>query len=240
MTYKVQTEVFEGPLDLLLQLIEKRKLFINDIALAEVTDDYIEYINTLKDFPTADIAHFILVASTLILIKSKSLLPVLSLTEEEKTDVEDLERRLKLYQRFRDLSLHVQAQFGKNISFERPNPLKREVGFASSKDLSKEGLLEGIKRILTNLPKPEFIPKTVVQKVISLEEVIESLTERVKRGIKTSFKEFAKNKAQKVDVIVSFLAMLELVKQGILAVEQREHFGDIEMESNDVGVPNYE
>lgn len=240
MSYKVKTEIFEGPLDLLLQLVEKRKLFINEIALAEVTDDYIEYVNTLKDFPTADIAHFILVASTLLLIKSKSLLPVLSLTEEEKNDVEDLERRLKLYQRFRELSVHIESRFGTHISFERPNALKRDIGFAPSEDFSKEGIIEGIKRILTNLPKPTHIPKKVVQKVISLEEMITSLTTRIQKGIKTSFKDFAKGHVQKVDVIVSFLAMLELVKQGIIAVEQREHFGDIEMESNEVGLPSYE
>ena len=73
--YTVKTEAFEGPLELLLNLIEKRKLFISDISLAQVADDYIEYINKQEDFPMASTADFILVASTLVLIKSKSLLP---------------------------------------------------------------------------------------------------------------------------------------------------------------------
>jgi segregation and condensation protein A len=90
--YKVKTETFEGPLDLLLSLIEKRKLFINDISLAKVADDYVSHIQSLGNFPIADSANFILIASTLLLIKSKSLLPQLTLSEEEQTNVDDLEK----------------------------------------------------------------------------------------------------------------------------------------------------
>ena len=81
--FAIKTETFEGPLDLLLHLIEKRQFFINDIALAKVTDDFIAYIQERKDMPMGEVAQFIVVASTLLLIKSKSLLPVLDLTEEE-------------------------------------------------------------------------------------------------------------------------------------------------------------
>ena len=76
MSFIVKQQHFEGPLDLLLSLIEKRKLFINDIALAKVTDDFISHIQSLNQFPMADSANFILIASTLLLIKSKSLLPI--------------------------------------------------------------------------------------------------------------------------------------------------------------------
>jgi hypothetical protein len=89
--FQVKTHIFEGPLDTLLSLIEKRKLFINDISLAQVADDYISYVKSLNDFPIADSAHFILIASTLVLIKSKSLLPTLTLSEEEESSIEDLE-----------------------------------------------------------------------------------------------------------------------------------------------------
>ena len=84
MSFKVKTSSFEGPLDLLLDLIEKRKLFINDVSLAKVTDDFIAHIKQFDDLPMAESAHFILIASTLLLIKSKSLLQELNLTEEEK------------------------------------------------------------------------------------------------------------------------------------------------------------
>ena len=81
--FQIKTEAFEGPLDLLLALIEKRKLFISDISLAEVADDFIEYIKTFDEFPVDMTANFILIASTLLLIKSKSLLPSMTLTSEE-------------------------------------------------------------------------------------------------------------------------------------------------------------
>src|SRR5210317_1605912 len=91
--FQIKTEVFEGPLDLLLQLVEKRKLFINDVSLAKVTEDYIDYVNAVERFPMADAAQFILIASTLLLLKSKSLLPSISLTDEEEESIENLERR---------------------------------------------------------------------------------------------------------------------------------------------------
>ena len=93
MSFAIKHEKFEGPLELLLDLIEKRKLFINDIALAKVADDYVEYVKTVGDFPLSESAQFILIASTLLLIKSKSLLPNLELSEDEKGNIADLERR---------------------------------------------------------------------------------------------------------------------------------------------------
>ena len=87
MPFTVKTKDFEGPLDLLLDLIEKRKFFINDLSLAKVTDDFIAHIQQFENLPMGESAHFILVASTLLLIKSRSLLPQLNLTEEEQTDL---------------------------------------------------------------------------------------------------------------------------------------------------------
>ena len=101
-TYQVKTPIFEGPLDLLLNLIEKRKLFINEISLAEVTDDYLTYIKNLPKISISDMTIFILIAATLILIKSKSLISNIELTEEEEGQIEDLERRLKIYQKIKD------------------------------------------------------------------------------------------------------------------------------------------
>lgn len=240
--YTVKTEVFEGPLDLLLSLIEKRKLLINDISLAGVADDYIEYINKQEDFPMSHTADFILIASTLVLIKSKSLLPTLSLSEEEQESIETLEKRLKLHQRMKELSLHISKNFGKKIMFARTPAKNIEPVFSPDKDLSVSKIFGGIKSVLHNLPKKALaIPKKVVEKVISLEEVIENLTARVNKNLKMSFKEFSGiGKEEKVNVIISFLAMLELVKQGIVSVTQDKHFSDITMETDNIGTPEYE
>jgi segregation and condensation protein A len=238
--YNVKTEIFEGPLDVLLSLIEKRKLLINDISLSKVADDYIAYVRGLGEIPLADTAQFVLIASTLILIKSKSLLPGIELSEEEQGSIDDLEHRLKMRQKYKELSLNVKKLFGKHMLYMRLPKREVVVVFSPDKNTNQTGLLSKIKYVLSNVPKIEALPKTIVKKVISLEEAILSLTERINKNLKMNFKEFSKGgKAEKIHVIVSFLAMLELVKQGIIAVRQDKAFHDIEMESNTVGVPRY-
>ncbi len=239
-SYTVKTEQFQGPLDLLLALIEKRKLFINDISLSKVADDFIAYINNLGHFPIAESAHFILIASTLLLIKSKSLLPTLNLTSEEEASIHDLEERLKLYKRIKDLSLHVKEKFGKHIIFEKNQSRIITPVFSPDESMNVQNLAASIREVLKNLPKKELMPKVLVKKVISLEEMITSLTDRIKSNLKMSFKEFAKvGKEEKVHVIVSFLAMLELVKQGVIMVSQEKDFDDIHIENQDMSLPKY-
>jgi len=238
--FKIKTEVFEGPLDLLLNLIEKKKLFINDIALSKVADDYIAYLQNQEQFPIAQSADFLVIASTLLLIKSKSLLPNLNLSEEEQHDVSDLERRLKIYQRIKKLSIHIKNQFGKEIIFAA-EPRKAIPVFSPDTTMTKENFLTAIMSVIKALPKmAENIPKAVVKKVISLEEMIGNLTTRIQSSLKLSFREFAKvGKEERVNVIISFLAMLELVKQGIVNVRQNNQFEDIEMETQNTGLPHY-
>lgn len=237
--FQIKTEVFEGPLDLLLSLIEKKKLFINDIALSKVADDYIAYLQNQTAFPIAQSADFLVIASTLLLIKSRSLIPSLNLTEDEQQDINDLEKRLKIYQRIKELSVYIKKAFGQNIIFY-PEPRKMVPVFSPDQSLTKENFLAGILSVIKALPKIENLPKAVVKKVISLEEMMTNLTERIKSSIKMSFREFAKvGKEERVNVIISFLAMLELVKQGIVNVKQDNEFSDIEMETQSTGLPHY-
>lgn len=238
--YTIKTDIFEGPLDVLLTLIEKRKLLINDISLSKVADDYITYVRSLGQLPLADTAQFVLIASTLILIKSKSLLPGIELSEEEQESIDELEERLKIRQKYKELSLNIKKIFGKKMLFQ-PLPRKETVVvFSPDKRLTTSFLILKIKEVLANIPKLEILPKTLVKKVISLEEAIISLTERINKSLKMNFREFTKtDKKDKVSVIVSFLAMLELVKQGIIAVRQDKKFQDIEIETTSVSVPHY-
>ncbi len=239
-SYSIKTHIFEGPLDTLLSLIEKRKLFINDVSLAQVADDYIAYIKGLGDFPVAESAHFILIASTLVLIKSKSLLPTLNLSEEEEQSMEDLENRLKEYQKYKALSRHLRERFGVSVEYLRLPSKEKIIVFTPDESVSINRIQETIKRIVLQIPKIEIIPKAIVKKIISLEETIDNLTKRITESMKMSFKDFAGiGKAEKLDVIVSFLAVLELVKQGIIMVRQDKDFHDIEMENQVVGTPRY-
>lgn len=238
--YTIKTGVFEGPLDLLLSLIEARKLFINDIALAQVADDYLAHVRRCENFPVADTAHFILVASTLVLIKSKSLLPNLALSEEEQSDIDDLSARLKLYRQAKELSEHIRARFGKKYLFGKLPGKEQPTVFSPSAEISLQTIANAMRTLLSNLPQKELPPQTVITKVTSLEEMIARLTDRIQSSLRMSFHQFARiERAERIEIIVSFLAVLELVKQGALAVAQEAHFSDVYLESREVRVPRY-
>jgi segregation and condensation protein A len=245
--YAVKTEVFEGPLALLLDLVEKRKLFVNDVSLSVVTDDFIEYVNNHEEFPLGESAEFIVVASTLMLIKSRSLLPSLILTEEETESIEDLEERLRLYSKTKELSIHIKKLFGKNMIFEKLPAKSEVVVFSPDKHTNVAELALALDKVVMSLPKKEILPKATVRKIISLEEAIEKLAERISKSAKMSFQDFYKGSVDsskgmtyenKVTIIIGFLAMLELVKRGAIRVNQ-ESKDEIEIETDNVGIPQY-
>lgn len=238
--YTIKTPIFEGPFAILLNLIESRKLFINDLSLAEVTEDFLKYINTLKldssvslEKQTEQISSFVVVASTLLLIKSKSLLPNLDLTDEEKGDIKDLEDRLKQYELYSHLSSHIKDNFGKNIIFA---PLERKndvLIFLPDERITPENMMTFAREVIGKIPKKVILQKVEVKKVVSIEEMIEKLTHRIQNSINLNFKDFAGNattKEERVVVIVGFLAMLELARTGILNLVQENNFEDIFIE----------
>ncbi|MCK5022029.1 MAG: segregation/condensation protein A [Candidatus Pacebacteria bacterium] len=245
--YKVNLETFQGPLDLLLHLIESRKMHICDISLSQITDDYINYLQQLKEFSIRASADFILTASILMLIKSKSILPSLDLSVEEEQSIEELETRLKEYQKIKRLSIHIKSSFGNNVIFFRQPEKRREIIFSPDKNTNIENIYFSIRDVLKNIPQKIITPKVIIDKVISLEEVIDNLSERIKSSLKISFNKFSgrKNngdtitKEDKVNIVISFLAMLELVKQGTVAVKQEYQFGDIDINTQEVNIPNY-
>ena len=242
--FKIKTEVFEGPLDLLLTLVEKRKLMINDISLASVTDEYIHYIERMPNEGLGSRAEFILIASTLLLIKSRSLLPSIPLTDEEQMSVEDLEMRLKILQIIRDGSVKIQESFGEKIIFGSEGSGVKNPVFSPHKSISLEAIKLSLDSVINRFPKKETLQKAVVKQVMSLEEMMDKMAKKIQSGLSMSFRQFAgsgsETKEQKVEVIVGFLAMLELVKQGILDVMQEKLFEDIKMETTqDLGIPRY-
>lgn len=246
VNYQIKTEHFEGPLDLLLNLIEKRKLFIGDISLSKVADDYIEHIRRFEQFPMNDVANFLLVASTLVLIKSKTILPELNLTKEEESDIDDLKRRLQMYELFRNLAGEIKLKYGKTLIYERSGRPEMPTVFAPEARLTKEQMAVSIKAVIDALPKKQIIPKATVKKVISIEEMMDRLSTRVTQALKMSFGQFSNYqkgtpvpKEKRVDIIVSFLAMLELVKQGVVHVTQHEQHGDMDIETHSFETPSY-
>ena len=174
------------------------------------------------------------------MIKSKSLLPTLDLSEEEQASIEDLEARLKVYARMKELSVHIETRFGKNILFAKENNKIEVTVFSPQAKMTLPNLVAAMFDVIKNFPKKEILPKAIVRKVISLEDMIGRLTERITSSLRMSFREFANvNKEEKVNVIIGFLAMLELVKQGVINVVQEQKFDDIKMETVEIGVPKY-
>ena len=239
--YTVKTAGFEGPFGVLLNLVEERKLHINDVSLAQVTEDYLSYVNSLENLSPSLISSFVVVAATLILIKSKSLLPNLDLTAEEESDIKNLEDRLKQYELYISLARNIKDLFGKKIIFaaeERKNPM---LVFLPDDQITSESMMTYARGVLGKLPVKVFLPEVEVKKVISIEEMIDRLTDRIKNSLKMNFKEFsghAKTKEEKVFVIVSFLAMLELVRQGMLKAAQENNFEDIIIEKEEIIIEN--
>lgn len=230
MTYCFKSEQFEGPMDLLLNLIEEQKLDITSVSLAKVADQYLEYIKKKENITLENLADFLSIASKLILIKSKALLPLLEFSQEEEEEIRDLEKRLAEFKRFKEISKKINAFFNsKKECFSREGFLGVHSFFYPPKDINVFDLKKSFARILSEIPFIEKLEEEMVKEVITLEEKISHLQEMLRGKIEASFSEVASSAKDKIEVIISFLAMLELVKQKIIDVEQGELFKEIKI-----------
>jgi segregation and condensation protein A len=235
--FTIQTDIFEGPFSTLLELIEKHKLSINEVSLSKITDEYISYISQNEEIRVGELSQFIVVAATLMLIKSRTLLPGLVVTEEEKSDIEVLTNRLEVFQIVKAISGYVREQYGKYTLFRRPFVRVRRKIFAPGTLLTQEEMLSGIHTALLHIPKETVPPETRVKKQIQIEEILTGLLARVQRESSFRFSDFAKSgdgsnyKEIKTFIVVSFLAMLELIKNGTLDATQSDIFGEITIQA---------
>ncbi len=228
MAYHIRLEQFEGPLDLLLSLIEKEELDITEVSLAKVADQYLEYLRNEETIPLENLAAFLAVAARLILIKSRALLPVLEFTDEEGESMDDLELRLREYKRFREAATSLGALFGKKrISHGRESFLGTQVVFYPPVGLTSADLRGHFADVLGGIPVFEALPEKELQAIVTLEEKILSLQDMLADRVETSFDELTRTATDRVEVIVSFLAVLELVKQRVIFVKQGAFFSDI-------------
>ena len=235
--FAIATPTYEGPLETLLNLIEERKLSVSEVSLSQVTDAYLAYVEKLPELPLAETSQFVLVASTLLLIKSRTLLPTLELSDDERESVEELERRLARYALFRKAAKLVRKEWGRApYRFPKRSPARPAI--FSPSEASVETIHTAILRLLNTLPKPEALAKAAVAPLLALEDVIVHLKDRLARAFRARFSDLTKNK-DKHEVIVYFLAALELVRSGSISVTQEKLFEDIEIELESVGRPSY-
>ena len=236
--FEVNLERFQGPYLKLLDLIEEKKLSINEFSLSNITDDYISFVKELEiigEKSIIDISEFIIVASTLMLIKAKSLFPNINLNEEEKENIENLEKKLELFKIVYEASKKVNKIFEKKI-FYQIAPLKNKDVFFVWDEQINTSLLHSIAiASLLKVPKKEKLKEVAVRQVLKIEDVIEKLLNRVNLAFSISFKDFSSSISKDVKTleekksafIVSFLAMLELIKNGVLEGEQNGNHNEI-------------
>lgn len=228
--YEVRLDQFSGPMEKLLELIEEQKLEITQVSLAAVTGDFIKHVESLGDKVDSTIlSDFVVVASRLLLIKSKTLLPSLQLTDEEQGDIVDLELRLRLYQEFKVASGHIKTMWDKNaIAYSRPllSALGDKSFFYPPKGVDTAKMQSAMNSLFTVLQGLLPESKTIKIAVVSLQDKIAELTERLSQAAEHNFKGVASSKNRQ-EVIVLFLAVLHMLANRLMHAEQGDTFGDI-------------
>lgn len=221
---------FEGPLDLLLQLIEAEELSITNIALADVTEQFLQYLQEVEERHPDELADFLVVATKLLLLKSQALLPYLQWEEEE--DPKELEAQLKMYKQYADAAERLQTMLAeKNFLYSRePSWQTLPIVFTPPQGVTTEILHATFAEVLHALEPIVRLPKAVMANVMSLREKLCQLQEMLTKNIRTHFHDLIIGAQDRHDVVLTFLALLELVKQQAVCVKQHEPFGDIEIE----------
>ncbi len=225
MTYLIKLEKFEGPLDLLLHLVEQEELSITEVSLARVTDDYLRAIRAAREIAPDALADFLVIAAKLILIKSRVLLPGLQLEEEESP----LEDQLKLYREFLEASRTIEGLIKKKrFLYGRARPLiEARPEFSPPPRLTTGRLAEVFRSVLKNLEPFFALPRAAIERVISIQEKIAHLRSLIIDRLSLRFDEILRGAKSKTEAIVSFLALLELVKQRVIKAEQGDLFREI-------------
>jgi segregation and condensation protein A len=227
MGYEIKLDIFEGPLDLLLYLIKKNEIDIYNIPIAIITEQYLEYIDVMKSLNLDVAGEYLVMAATLIHIKSKMLLPVHDDTEDEEDPREALARQLLEYQAFKEAALTLDTRdiLGRDV-FKRGYDLEDEVDNERIlEEVSIFELVEAFRTIIASIKSDELIEIDIERMSLSdkINEIMEKLTiEKV-----VTFSELLGQLNDKIQIIYTFLALLELVKLRLVKAYQSEPFGTI-------------
>lgn len=231
--YKVKLEIFEGPLDLLLYLIKKDEIDIYDVSIGRITKQYLDYINTFKMLNIEVASEFIVMAANLMYIKSRELLPQTQQPPEEDADEEDprweLIRQLVEYKKFKDAAMFLGTQEVKADEFFATTPELPDLSAPAPEVIGQVGifdLIRAFQKVLKRFENTTDI-REIVSDRYSVADKIEHLLEAIPMGGRVRFDSLFSSAASRVEVIVTFLAMLELMKLNHLMVEQEQMLGDI-------------
>lgn len=227
-TIRLHEHRFEGPLDLLLSLIEEQKLNITQIALAHVTEQFLQYVRQLEQIEPTILADYLTIAAKLLVIKSKAILPTLEVDKDEDEPAGDLTEKLLVYKQFKEV-----AKYFKNLdsqrhqSFTRTTIFEERINFFPDPNLTPQSLKTSILKVLQALKELDNLPKARIREAISIQEKIDQLQSRLTGQIETKLSTLLTTAKNKSEVIVTFLALLELIKQRVLVADQEVLFADV-------------
>jgi segregation and condensation protein A len=234
-TYRVATDVYEGPMDLLLHLIERAELDITKLALAQVTDQYLEYLKMIPERAAEEVSAFLVIAARLLQIKSEVLLPRQPLREPGEEDPgESLARQLLAYKRFKEIANYLDQRQDSGLrTFLQVAPPPRVEGRVDLSGLGLSDLVDAARSVYARAMLEEYLP--------SLDSVVSAprVTIRQKIGLiagllrtrgRVSFRGMLGETQSRLEIVVTFLAVLELVKLHFVKVHQERLFGEIEIE----------
>lgn len=226
VTFEIKLEQFSGPLQLLLELIEQEKLPITDVSLAKVTEAYLAHVDS-REVPPDELADFLVVATRLLLIKSRAILPQLQLEDEE--DGTNLADQLRMYKRFADAAVVVESMFRSGrVMFARERAaVVRSRGFSPPPSVTPAVLVEAFRSLLKRLEPFFALKRASLDRVVSVQERMTQLRDAIVERSRLVFRDMVGGATSRVDVVVSFLALLELMKQRVVTAVQGDAFHDI-------------
>jgi segregation and condensation protein A len=231
--YRVNTPSFEGPMDLLLQLIERAELDITRLALAQVTDQYLEHMKGMQEQNAAEVSGFLVIAARLVQIKSAALLPRPSImvAEEEEDPAEALARQLIAYKRFKELAgVLVQREADGLHTYLRvaPPQIKVEARLDLS-NVTLDDLVQAAREIFLSKPDLPALSRVVAMPRVTIREKIRLILDSLQDLRNATFRSFLQHRGDRLEIVVTFLAMLELIKRRVVEASQSDLFGEIDV-----------
>jgi len=232
LNYTVHTPVYEGPLDLLLSLIEHAELDITSVSLAMVTDEYLGYINSLEQINADEISAFLVIAAKLLQIKSEALLPRPPTREPGEEDAgRSLVDQLKLYKRFKEIGGWLNAREQANLrTYLRVAPPPKVEPKLDLSNLTLDKLITAAQVAFAKESAKKPLGDVIAPPSVTIREKIDLISKTLKDVQRSTFQALLNSGASRLEIVVTFLALLELVKRYRVAAHQEGLFGDIEFE----------
>ncbi|MCX6080515.1 MAG: segregation/condensation protein A [Chloroflexi bacterium] len=233
--YTVTIPVYEGPLDLLLRLIEHAELDVTVIALAMVTDQYLTHIRKLDNARPDEISAFLIIAAKLIQIKSEALLPRPPVRETPEDDpAENLARQLRIYKRFKEIANQLEERDMQGLhTYLRLAPPPKIEGRLDLSEITLNDLLEAARGIYLEGSEKQSLGTVISAPRVTIRQKISYIANALKQNKHSSFKALLGTANSRLEVVVTFLALLELVKRYRVSAHQEALFGDIEIERSE-------